>query len=84
MLQAYNYTLKYKSGKSSRLPLANAPKNTPVPEDIVHLMITSTLVTRKWKNHGFAQIFQEFLSAQWSDLIESFQNCYTCVKDDFK
>ena len=47
MLQAYNYTLKHKSGKEnaqadglSRLPLTNAPKNTPVPEDIVNLMET--------------------------------------------
>ena len=47
MLQAYFYTLKHKSGKEngqadglSRVPLANAPKNTPVPKDTVNLKET--------------------------------------------
>ena len=47
MLQAYNYTLKHKSGKDnghadglSRLPLPHMPRTTPVPENIVNLMET--------------------------------------------
>ena len=47
MLQAYNYTLKHKSEQEnghadglSRLPLPEAPKDTPIPGDIIHLMET--------------------------------------------
>lgn len=47
MLQAYNYTLKHKSGQEnghadglSRLPLPKPPKDTPIPGDIIHLMET--------------------------------------------
>ena len=52
MLQAYNYTLKHKSGQENgdpdrltRLPLPQAPKATPSPGDIIHMwkLLTTAL-----------------------------------------
>ena len=46
MLQAYNYTLKQSGQENghadglSRLPPPKAPKDTPIPGDIIHLMET--------------------------------------------
>lgn len=67
MLQAYNYTLKHKSGQEnghadglSRLPLAKAPKDTAIPGDIIHLMETTD------KDPVTAQQINEGTSRGWA------------------